>query len=80
MGRDQLTASLSSRDALFEDSFLEKTSKVPSSLVEKIEKEIAEEAGVFSSRKAPSKVKVALDDDLFGSPPKPSQKKDTGTE
>ena len=48
--------------------------------MEKIEKEISEEIGVFSSRKAPSKVKVALDDDLFGSPPKPSQKKDAGTD
>ena len=70
----------SSRDALFEDSFLERMSKALPRLAEKIEKQIAEEAGVFSSSKAPSKVKVGLDDDLFGSPPKPSQKKDTGTE
>ena len=62
------------------DSFSENTSKAPPNLAEKIEKEIAKEADVFSSRKAPSKVKVALDDNLFGSPPKPSQKKDTGTE
>ena len=46
-------------------------------MADKIEKEISDEIGVFSLRKAPSKVKVALDDDLFGSPPRPSQKKDT---
>ena len=46
-------------------------------MADKIEREISDEIGVFSSRKAPSKVKVALDDDLFGSPPRPSQKKDT---
>ena len=73
-------ASLSSCDTLFEDSFSEKTSKVLPNLAEKIEKEIAEETGVFSSREVLSKVKVVLDDDLFGSPPKPSQKKNTGTE
>ena len=57
---------------------MEKTSKAPPSLADKLEKEISEEGGVFSSKKAPSKVKVALDDDLFGSPPKPSHKKDAG--
>ena len=53
-------------------------SKAPPTLADKIEREISDEVGVFSSRKAPSKVKVALDDDLFGSPPRPSQKKETG--
>ena len=46
-------------------------------MADKIEREIDDEIGVFSSKKA---AKVTLDDDLFGSPPasstKPSKKKD----
>ena len=45
-------------------------------MTDKLEKEISEEVGAFSSKRAPSNVTVTFDDDLFGpSPPTKSSKK-----
>ena len=64
------------KTVVFEDDILASPPTViPSkSLIDRIENEISEETGVFSSKKGATKVTVTLDDDLFG-----STKVDSGT-
>ena len=65
------------QDSLFDDDFLSGPPAKPTAAIDKIESEIAEETGPFSSKRGAAKVRFSLPvhDDLFESTKEPSTSK-----